>query len=1070
MSIFYKDNFGKVNRIASHLIQRVNARWFLCQRVMEDGQEYYDVPELETLNYFNDISPFTIYSFGFSEPNTTQTPKLRYKGVAYNILDVTSLESDHIGVGQLKGVYQMFTQESSTDKSIYFIGNMHTDHSDFSTVISKIIVLGMNGVIEANRVVFEVQNADSYVEFRTNQREFLINGHLPLVGELDDTLPINITFGDTTYNVYSYMKGSATPITIGDLKSNMTYNETTGYSFTSKMIFLETSDYVGFVISPATITAEQLANIIKDTETVVVSLDNSGTKLDIQLSSDVINKLAKTLVTPMSSPTATELVGVNDQNMQTMIELGNGIILDNGVLSISLNDDLAPYVSYAVSQSLTEEQKAVARSNIGAGSSAFSGLYPELEQKPILNTSNTTSQTEQVDEIINGTINLHKVSKTGALADMIQDSTNRTVTDTEKENWNNPQYSSIQNVPNASTGVAGVIQIATDQEAETGTNTTKAVNPKQLKTAFQGLGSVFTLKGSKQSVSELPASGNSIGDVWYVIDESVGYIWLNDGTTDKWEQLGLPIDLSTYMQFSDVINNLTSTESDKPLSALQGKTLNKTISNVINNTNKISNSTGGFSAGLNSSASLGGAIGNNAKSYFGGAIGSDANSDYGGAVGSDTIAGNGFAGGFNAKTMTDTSDNTTVIDAIQLGTGTNQTEKSLQVYNDNIYNADTHTLTVQKIDTSNTSIANSNGGFSAGTNSSAVTGGALGSGAKETYGGGAVGINTTASRGFAGGRGTTAVDGGAVGWSATADTGGAVGSGATVTGGGGVGNGATTGNGFAGGYLAKTVDSSGNKIDAIQLGQGTNATAKTLQIYGDNIYNANTHTLDAQIIKKNGVNVPDINGYVAGLKEDDTRSTNSPPSYYYGLHSLGKDFIVEFKSTDTVGLTDDMLIPSYSPYCQLETHILWGDKSGGPVVQLAYTYGQIFQRYGEDTWSEWSAIPGTYLNNHFGSNMPTHDVLFSGNANSGNITISSPLTNYDYIMVLSNNDTTGRAYSWRTIPVWQINHAVNNGYTTIVITCGYDIWTINVSSLTSTTLTTFSESARLREIWGVKFK
>lgn len=447
--------------------------------------------------------------------------------------------------------------------------------------VSRLILLGADGVIETNRVVFEVQNADSYIEFRTNQREFLINGHLPLVGELDDTLPINITFGDTTYNVYSYMKGSASPITIGDLKSNIVYDETTGYSFTSKMIFLETSDYVGFVISPATITAEQLANIIEDTETVVISLDNNGTKLNIQLSADVVNKLAKTLVTPISSPSATELVGVNNQNMQTMIELGAGLVLTNGVLAIQLNDTLAPYVSYAVSQSLTEEQKALARANIGAGASGFSGSYPDLEQKPILNTSNTTSQTAQADETIDGTINLHKISKTGALADTIQDSTHRTVTDTEKANWNNPEYSSIQNVPSASTGVAGVIQIATDSEAETGTNTTKAVNPKQLLTAIQGLGSVFTLKGSKATASALPATGNNIGDVWYVVDESVGYIWLNDGTMDKWEQLGLPIDLSTYMQFSDIVNSLTSTASDKPLSALQGKNLNDMITSLM---------------------------------------------------------------------------------------------------------------------------------------------------------------------------------------------------------------------------------------------------------------------------------------------------------------------------------------------------------------------------------------------------------------------------------------------------------------------------------------------------------
>ena len=135
------------------------------------------------------------------------------------------------------------------------------------------------------------------------------------------------------------------------------------------------------------------------------------------------------------------------------------------------------------------------------------------------------------------------------------------------------------------------------------------------------------------------------------------------------------------------------------------------------------------------------------------------------------------------------------------------------------------------------------GGGAVGYEAGATSGGALGNNAKETYGGGAVGINTSASRGFAGGRGTTAVDGGAVGWGATADTGRAVGSGAEVTGGGGVGNGAMAGNGFAGGYLAKTVDSSGNKIDAIQLGTGTNNTPKTLQVYTHKVYDSTKDSL-----------------------------------------------------------------------------------------------------------------------------------------------------------------------------------------------------------------------------------
>lgn len=67
-----------------------------------------------------------------------------------------------------------------------------------------------------------------------------------------------------------------------------------------------------------------------------------------------------------------------------------------------------------------------------------------------------------------------------------------------------------------------------------------------VKTAIDGLGTVFDLKGTKDTLADLPSADNTIGDVWYVISEQVGYIWLNDGTEDRWERFGSPIDLSGY--------------------------------------------------------------------------------------------------------------------------------------------------------------------------------------------------------------------------------------------------------------------------------------------------------------------------------------------------------------------------------------------------------------------------------------------------------------------------------------------------------------------------------------------
>ena len=287
---------------------------------------------------------------------------------------------------------------------------------------------------------------------------------------------------------------------------------------------------------------------------------------------------------------------------------------------------------------------------------------------------------------------------------------------------------------------------------------------------------------------------------------------------------------------------------------------------------------GGGAVGNSASVySGGGAVGNGASVYSGGgAVGNGAAADSGGAVGKGAVAGSGFAGGYGAKTV-DEDDNT--IDAIQLGTGTNSTEKTLQVYSYQLMDVDgqipkdrmTNALS-DKADSHNV-----DGGFTGGLSASADTGGAIGNEASSNSGGGAVGNRASASdgggavgdsartyTGFAGGYSSTsdtggaigrdaysiqgggavgeeasATTGGAVGNGASADMGGAVGNGASATYGGAVGSGAKTERGFAGGYEAQTVNGSNTAIDAIQLGTGTNSTEKTLQVYQYTLMDAN---------------------------------------------------------------------------------------------------------------------------------------------------------------------------------------------------------------------------------------
>lgn len=140
------------------------------------------------------------------------------------------------------------------------------------TNISKALLIGADGIIEDSNIIFQVQDAASFDEFLTNQRRFLTSLYLPVVGKVDDNLTIRIEFGDTVYNLYSFLTGGNTPLTFKDLKSVTTYNEDLGYSSYPTIIFIRNSEYTGFVIDPATITAAQLANL--DISGGSVNIDN----------------------------------------------------------------------------------------------------------------------------------------------------------------------------------------------------------------------------------------------------------------------------------------------------------------------------------------------------------------------------------------------------------------------------------------------------------------------------------------------------------------------------------------------------------------------------------------------------------------------------------------------------------------------------------------------------------------------------------------------------------------------------------------------------------------------------
>ena len=169
---------------------------------------------------------------------------------------------------------------------------------------------------------------------------------------------------------------------------------------------------------------------------------------------------------------------------------------------------------------------------------------------------------------------------------------------------------------------------------------------------------------------------------------------------------------ATFIDVATQQGNSNKSEIDGLLS--QTSTMLSDIGNLKNNNINIKNANSGFSAGNGATAPYGGSIGNGATATIGGAVGASATATYGGAVGASATAGyggaigayatatiggaigayataeDGFSGGWKAQVGKDSDG--AYIDAIQLGTGTNNTPKTLQVYNNKVYNSTNDSL------------------------------------------------------------------------------------------------------------------------------------------------------------------------------------------------------------------------------------------------------------------------------------------------------------------------------------------------------------------------------------------
>lgn len=126
----------------------------------------------------------------------------------------------------------------------------------------------------------------------------------------------------------------------------------------------------------------------------------------------------------------------------------------------------------------------------------------------------------------------------------------------------------------------------------TSTSTSEALSAAQgkaLNDRISGLGNVYKVKGTKTNLADVLALTDAkIGDVWNVTNAFIlgGKPYpantnvvcttatsSSDHDEGNWDPLGGTVDLSTYVPKSDIIDNLSTSDSKKPLSAKQGLAL-----------------------------------------------------------------------------------------------------------------------------------------------------------------------------------------------------------------------------------------------------------------------------------------------------------------------------------------------------------------------------------------------------------------------------------------------------------------------------------------------------------------
>ena len=120
--------------------------------------------------------------------------------------------------------------------------------------------------------------------------------------------------------------------------------------------------------------------------------------------------------------------------------------------------------------------------------------------------------------------------------------------DTSKANLASPTFTGTPKAPTAAAGT-NTTQLATTAFVQTAVSSKANSADVYTKTEVDSkLTGARHYKGTKATVADLPSTVNTTGDMWHVTATGGEYAW--NGTA--WEEMGSEIDLSGYVEFSDL--------------------------------------------------------------------------------------------------------------------------------------------------------------------------------------------------------------------------------------------------------------------------------------------------------------------------------------------------------------------------------------------------------------------------------------------------------------------------------------------------------------------------------------